>query len=248
MSSEDEDIITSRPTNMKRVITHADTSSSELSSSASDSDAATRSSGKKAEKTKQTKKKKKRQHSSSRPKTPAVTTLAASVAKFSKAPVPSKDASKSKSTSTKSDMIEIASEDEEAVQYLQAGKNAYMQYHLNPQAANKTSKWWKYYLLYDKNEHKEKMNMAKCRVVGCAENVDFKNGSNGLKSHIIRHKHSKLWDTEHESKPRTDNSDKSSKPEAKGQSKMTQFGKKMLSPQQQSEMFLGRVSIWTSMK
>ena len=52
--------------------------------------------------------------------------------------------------------------------------------------ANLTSKWWNNFLIFHPN-HRDKSQIAKCRH--CGKEVNYKNGSSGLKTHTMTHKH-----------------------------------------------------------
>ena len=59
-------------------------------------------------------------------------------------------------------------------------------YKLIGPPANLTSKWWNNFLIFHPN-HRDKSQIAKCRH--CGKEVNYKNGSSGLKTHTMTHKH-----------------------------------------------------------
>jgi hypothetical protein len=82
----------------------------------------------------------------------------------------------------------------DAPQYLKPGKKVLNGvYTLRRPPANKKSKYWTVFLLYDVNAHPEMKYKAKRRVIGCAKNVDVSNGSSGLSTHL-RHHHRAILD------------------------------------------------------
>jgi hypothetical protein len=160
---------------------------------------------------------------------------------------------------------------EDTPQFLQAGENAYGLYyiflyslqirnqiltcrlnnadefHHSSPAANKTSPFWQFYLLYHPIKHSDMKHLAKCRVIGCARNVDFSKGSTGLRTHI-KHKQESLY-------RELNNSSKSSAsestaapsvlPKVKSQPTITSHYHRDLTLEQRKQCYRGRLAVWT---
>jgi hypothetical protein len=130
-------------------------------------------------------------HKKQRPITPSVTLLASNVMRQPKATTTNASDTNASATNASDENPAIDLTEDESPDLIEPGENAFKKFWLC-KPTGKSSQYWEYYLLYHQN-HRDKQHLAKCRVVGCSKDLNFKKGLNGLKSHI-QFKHPKIWD------------------------------------------------------